>query len=195
VSHVDESLRIVSDDLWERAYRRIAAKEGEHVKTGGKPKFLLSGLLVCDVCDAHYTIADQRSYGCSSFHGGRACSNSVRVRRDRAEAVLLDPTRRDLLSPERVERMAKEMQVSYIDHVRTMLTRVEERPQALQELTGRIERLRERLKRGDPDMTADEIQVAIERVEAKTRELQSADARTIPAMKAFKMLQRAAEAY
>jgi hypothetical protein len=35
----------------------------------------------------------------------------------------------------------------------------------------RIARLRERLHRGDPDMPADELQAAIERAEAKRRDL------------------------
>ena len=74
ISYVDESLRIVSDDLWNRAQRRTQpAKDDKRFKTGGRPKFLLSGLLVCDACGAHYTITDQRSYGCSSHHDGRAC--------------------------------------------------------------------------------------------------------------------------
>jgi len=196
VSHVDESLRIVSDDLWERAQLRVRPpKDGKRFKTGGKPKFLLSGLLVCDVCGAHYTITDQRSYGCSSFHNGRACSNSIRVRRDRAEAVLIDPIRKELLSPERAERMAKEMQAGYIERLRAMQARAVEQPQELQELTGRIERLRERLRRGDPDMTPDEIQAAIERAEAKAQELRSLESRTQPVLRAFAMLPRAAEAY
>ena len=164
-------------------------------KSGGKPKFLLSGLLVCDACGAHYTITDQRSYGCSSYHNGRACSNSVRVRRDRIEPILLDPIRKDLLSPERVERMAKQMQASYLNHVRATQTRAMEQPQELQELTARIERLRERLKQGDPDMAADEIQAAIERAEAKRSELQSLDPAAMPPAKVFRMLPRAAEEY
>jgi site-specific DNA recombinase len=196
VTHVDESLRIVSDDLWARAQHRVQpGKDGKRLKTGGKPKFLLSGLLVCDVCSAHYTITDQRSYGCSSFHNGRACSNSIRVRRDRAETVLIDPIRKDLLSAERAQRMAREMQFEYVERVRATQTRRAEYPQELRDLIGRIERLRDRLKRGDPDMTPDEIQAAIERAEAKAHELQSLDARTAPALKVFTMLPRAAEAY
>lgn len=196
VTHVDESLRIVSDDLWARAQRRVQpAKDGKRIKTGGKPKFLLSGLLVCDVCGAHYTITDKRSYGCSSFHNGRACSNSVRIRRDRAETVLIDPIRKDLLSPECAQRMAKEMQVEYVHRVRATQTRLAEQPEELRELTSRIERLRDRLKRGDPDMTPDEIQAAVDRAEAKAQELQSLDARTAPALKVFAMVPRAAEAY
>lgn len=196
ISSVDESLRIVSDELWQHAQRRMRpAKDGARVRSGGKPKFLLSGLLVCDTCGAHYVITDQRSYGCSSFHDGRACSNGVRVRRQRAEAVLLDPIRKELLSPERVERMAKEMRTSYLEHVRALQARVAERPQELQELTARIDRLRARLDQGDPDMTPDEIQAAIERAEAKARELGGLEAASMPAMKAFTMLPRAAEAY
>ncbi|HEY0682268.1 MAG TPA: zinc ribbon domain-containing protein [Steroidobacter sp.] len=165
-------------------------KEGERIRSGGKPKILLSGLLVCGTCGAHYVVTDQRSYGCSSFHDGRACSNGVRVRRHRAEAVLLDPIRKGLLSPERVERMAKEMRASYVEHLRAVQMRETQRPQELQ-----LDRLRARLNRGDPDMTADELQAAIERAEAKARELGVLDAASAPAMKAFTMLPKAAEAY
>jgi hypothetical protein len=51
--------------------------------------------------------------------------------------------------------------------VRAMQTRAVEQPQELQELTATTERLRERLKQGDPDMAADEIQAAIDRASAK----------------------------
>ena len=119
----------------------------------------------------------------------------VRVRRDRAEVVLLDPIRKDLLSPERVELMAKEMRASYVEYLRAHQMRAAERPQELQELTARIERLRARLNRGDPDMTPDEIQAAIARAEAKARELRGLEASSMPAMKAFTMLPRVAEAY
>jgi site-specific DNA recombinase len=144
ISYVDESLRIVSDDLWERAQRRTRpAKDEARLRTGGKPKYLLSGLLRCDVCDAHYTITDAVSYGCSSYHDGHACSNSIRVRRDRVEHVLLGPIRDDLLAPERVARMVKEMQDHYVERVRATQERAVEAPRELQELTARIERLRE----------------------------------------------------
>jgi hypothetical protein len=92
------------------------------------------------------------------------------VRRDALERSILDPVRRELLAPERVERMAKEMQAYYLDRIRAMQSRAEEVPIELQELGARIERLRERLKLGDPDMPADEIQAAIDRADAKRRD-------------------------
>lgn len=196
ISHVDESLRIVSDELWDRAQRRTRpAQNDARLKAGGKPKYLLSGLLRCDVCDAHYTITDATSYGCSSHHDGRACSNSIRVRRDRVEAALLGPINHDLQDPERVARMVKEMQDYYLERVRTMQARAAEVPGELRELSARIARLKDRLKCGDPDMTADELQAAIERAEDKHRELQRDQVGAEPSSKVFAMLPRAAELY
>ena len=50
------------------------------------------------------------------------------------------------------------MQEFYRERVRVMQTQAAEAPQELQELASRIERLRERMRRGDPDMAADELQ-------------------------------------
>lgn len=46
-------------------------------------------------------------------------------------------------------------------------------PQELKELEARLDRLRKRLKEGDPGMAADELQAAIERAEAKRRQLKN----------------------
>jgi hypothetical protein len=152
-------------------WRRVRPPNNDQrLKAGGKPKYLLSGLLRCDVCDAHYTITNATSYGCSGYHDGRACKNSILVRRDRVENILLGPIRDDLLKPDRVTRMVKEMQSYY--RVQTMQSRATDLPKELEELAARIARLRERLKCGDPDMQPDELQAAIERAESKYRELQ-----------------------
>ena len=104
-----------------------------------------------------YTITNATSYGCSSYHDGHACSNSIVVRRDRAESILLGPIRDDLLKPDRVARMTKEMEDYFADRLRSMQAQALELPRELQELQARIARLRERLKKGDPDMPADEL--------------------------------------
>jgi site-specific DNA recombinase len=101
----------------------------------------------------------------------RQCSNAVRLRREVAERVLLDPIRKELLAPERAAEMAKELHEYFRERSRAMRTRAVEVPLELQELCARIERLRERSKHGDPDMPADEIQAAIDRAESKRREL------------------------
>jgi len=52
-----------------------------------------------------------------------------------------------------------------------MQTRASEAPKGLQELTARIDRLRKRLRKGDPDMTADEIEAAIDGAEPERTKL------------------------
>jgi hypothetical protein len=140
VEHRDESLRIIPDELYEhvQARTRVAANSDKRLKSGGKAKYLLSGLLICNVCKAHYVIADARSYACSGHWNGRACSNHIRVRRDAIERVILGGVRRDLLAPERVEQMAKEMHAAYAERMKEMAARVEALPRELQELDARI---------------------------------------------------------
>jgi DNA invertase Pin-like site-specific DNA recombinase len=175
ICRLDESLRIVSDELWGRVQQRLRpALHEARLKSGGKPKYMLSGLLRCGACDAHYVITNQREYGCASFRDGHACSNSIRVRRDSVEAILLNPIRKDLLAPERVERMGAEMQAQYREETRAMQKRSADAPQELLELNARLSRLRKRLVKGDPDMALDEIQAAIDRAEAKRTEIDNA---------------------
>lgn len=101
----EESLRIVSDEMFERAKMRTQDRSNpsKRLKSGFRAKYLLSGLLVCGACESHYILADGRSYACSSrLNGGaHACANRIRIRRDVIERAILDPVRRDLLSPER----------------------------------------------------------------------------------------------
>jgi ElaB/YqjD/DUF883 family membrane-anchored ribosome-binding protein len=102
---------------------------------------------------------------------GRACSNEMRVQRDAAEAVILHEDHEQLRNPTRVALMVKEMQ----EHLEQLLwehaARSTEVPQELRESDARLDRLRKRLREGDPDMAADEIRAAIERAEAKRRQL------------------------
>ena len=100
-------------------------------------------------------------------------STAIRVRRDVIESVILDPIRRDLLSPERVARMAKELLAAYAARLQAATAWEHTVPRKLQALRARIERLRRRLRAGDSDMPADELQVAIDRAEQKRRELEA----------------------
>ncbi len=173
ITYNDEDLRIISNETWAKADARtkVCSSSDQRLKTGGKAKYLLSGVLRCRLCGAHYVMSDARSYGCSGHWNGGACSNRIRVRRDAAERILLGPIRGELISPERRTRMAKEMHASYVERVHTHNKRVESAPQEVIELDARIDRLRDRLRSGDPDLTPDELQAAIERAESKRREL------------------------
>ncbi len=197
ITHQDEALRIVSDALFEAAQARTRdrTRSDQRLKAGGKPRFLLSGLLVCDVCEANCVLADSRSYACSGYVNGRACSNGVRIRRDAIEAAILGPIRDDLLAPARVEKMATEMQRYFTERVRDLERRSGEAPRELQALDARLERLRLRLRDGDPDMTPDELQAAIDRAQTKRRDLCVTQAQASEGARVLSMLPRAADLY
>jgi site-specific DNA recombinase len=197
IEHCDEALRMVSDELFQRAQQRnrIRAKSDIRMKSGGRPKYLLSGLLHCGTCDAHYILHDARSYACSGHKGG-ACDNHIRVRRDRLESAILGPLRDEMLAPERVAKMAKEMQSNLLERMHRIKMRTAEQPHELMELDARIARLRKRMAAGDPDITPDELRAALDVAEYKRRELAHAKPTDISeGAKLLTMLPNAAELY
>lgn len=192
ITHTDESQRIVSDELFARAQARMGGKNYT-VNQGGTPKYLLSGLLRCSTCGANYVGVNGTEYGCSSHRDGGPCDNAIRVKRTHAENVLLGKLRSDLLSPESIRVIAQDMQAAYAERTKAMQTREAEQPKELLELTARIERLRARLKAGDPDMTDDELQVAIDRAEGKRRELADLQPEVKRSARVLAMLPKAAD--
>jgi Recombinase/Integrase core domain/Recombinase zinc beta ribbon domain len=112
-SYHDDSLRIVSDELWQRCVRRRAPNSTAKLKCGGRPRFLLSGIMKCGLCGASYVMKNLRDYGCAGYVEGRDCPNHIGIRRDKAEAALLMPLYNDVLAPKRIERMAKELQAAF----------------------------------------------------------------------------------
>jgi site-specific DNA recombinase len=115
VEYRSERLRIVSDELWERAKRRQhdrARRVGERIKTGMNTAragrtgrlgaYLFSGLLRCATCGSSYVIADRAHYACASrVNGGAsACGENARLHRLRIEAGLLAGIKAHLSAPE-----------------------------------------------------------------------------------------------
>jgi hypothetical protein len=94
-----------------------------------------------------------------------------------------------------VSPKCNERRQSNLEAVQAMQARATEAPHGLQELAARIERPRERLRKGAPDMTADEIQAAIDRAEGKRRELQEQQPAAKQSARILTMLPRAADAY
>jgi site-specific DNA recombinase len=185
----------VSDELFARAQgrTRVRANSDVRLKSGGRAKYLLSGLLVCGECGAHYVMTDKRSYACSSHSGGKACSNGVRVRRDAIQTTLLEPVRNDLLSPDSVTEMAEQMRQWYRAEMQARTARAEDAPREVRELEARIERLKLRQAAGDPDMPPDEIAAAIDVAAAKLAGLRTEQPHAKQSARMIAMLPRAAE--
>ena len=109
IEYRDESLRIVSDDLWHRVQGRLRAARARAHTTNlrGRPaRHLLSGLLVCDCCGAHYTVRNAKAYTCSSSSNGRdvLCTQRTYLPRTEVETTLLQGIKAQLLAP----KVAKE---------------------------------------------------------------------------------------
>ncbi len=122
IEHKDESLRIVSDALWDRVKARqqiqtqVIGKRvkrgleiGAASKTGPVPRHLFSTLLECGVCGANFVVVDKYRWGCSSHkHGGKSgCPNDLRLKRDLIEDGLLEGVRTALLSPASLEEFRR----------------------------------------------------------------------------------------
>jgi len=105
----EPTLRIISDELWQRVKDRQAKQARElgvrvigglrkHRPGGGRPsKYLLSGLLKCDACRAGFVLSNGSRYQCASHTNGgdSACSISLSLLKDRAEQIILDFAERE----------------------------------------------------------------------------------------------------
>jgi DNA invertase Pin-like site-specific DNA recombinase len=115
----EERLRIVSDDLWARVKERQSQQSkrlGARVKGGlrkrapgaGRPaRYLFSGMLRCGLCGASFTLANKERYQCASHLNGRACENTISVRRSIVESRILDTLKSDLLNPSVIAEVEK----------------------------------------------------------------------------------------
>ncbi len=138
--------------------------------------------------------ADAKKYACSSYVNGGACSNKTRVRRDTLEREIIGPIKDKLLDPEQVKRMAKQLEKRLAEQAKATQQKGADAPRELAELDARIARLKERLRTGDPDLTEDELQAAIDRAQTKRQEL-AVSQPVSGAARILTMLPRAAEIY
>jgi len=108
IERQEPRLRIVSDALWQRVRARqtkqvetvgarVKGKSRKRHSGAGRPaRYLLSGLLRCGICDASFSMSNKERYQCSSHMFGRACSNTLSVRRELVESRILDGLKSDL---------------------------------------------------------------------------------------------------
>ncbi|WP_184329662.1 recombinase family protein [Povalibacter uvarum] len=195
IRHRDESARIVTDEQWHKAQRKTRLGDDTRLRSGGKAKYLFSGLLFCGHCGASYVLLDKRAYGCSSYLYGNACKNKLRVQRAKVEKNLMDVVMDDLLAPARIKEMAKRMERYYAEQLEAATANEATRPAELAALEERLARLRTRLKNGDPDMTAEDLMAVIERTEAKRSQLTAPRAQGKRTAQILPMLVRGAELY
>jgi site-specific DNA recombinase len=98
---------LVSPDVWAKVAIGMRERATGDRKGHGLRKYLLSGLLVCEHCGARFIIAGSGGayYACGTHQqgGSAACPVSATIPRKLAEQIVLEPIKRELLSPEAVK--------------------------------------------------------------------------------------------
>jgi site-specific DNA recombinase len=106
---IQEVPALIDGDTWAEVQRRFRQNTGR----GGVCRYLLSGLLECEICGSKLIVAggSQRRYVCSTYHNGGeyACSNRQSVPHKIAEHYILEPVLKDMLSPEAIGQAIAEM--------------------------------------------------------------------------------------
>lgn len=105
-------LRIVPEELWQAAHERYnrASHRGGSCGKGGVPRTLLGGLMTCGYCGGLVVAVSGRHYGCSARQDrGASVCRGVLVRRDEAELRLLGCLRDELLAPEAIAQVEREV--------------------------------------------------------------------------------------
>jgi site-specific DNA recombinase len=168
IVQTDESLRIVPQELWDRVRERKKQSERHH-ESKAHPKYLFSGLLVCGVCGAKYTMRDVRRYACAfNFNRGwEICPNGLTVKRETVERVLLKGVRQ-LFDPESLAYLTQRVNEALRDEIRRRQTPTEERERLeseLQEALAELDNIRTAIKRGlFETLTPEMVSQAEERV-------------------------------
>ena len=73
-----------------------------------RPRYLLSGLLKCGVCNGNYTKISQNLFGCATARNKGTCDNRLNIRTDAVEAVILTGLKDHMMDPDLFKAFATE---------------------------------------------------------------------------------------
>lgn len=113
VEFSDPSLRIVPQELWDRAQAQLDARRpgrpGKLAVTRGK--YLLSGFVRCGVCGGSYVVSNRFSLRCSTnrSRGRTVCANHHMIPRRRLEEATLGALREALYTPENLAALTAQV--------------------------------------------------------------------------------------
>ena len=149
-------LRIIPEALWEAVQARRAARRltirGHH--QGARPKYLLSGLLVCGECGSHYIVQSKRQgvqwYGCAAHaeRGPAICTNSRMIRRERIERQLVDYLFNDMFTPLKLEFLDQVIERIFAQYAQAPKETVRLRQNQLTQALKELEHVKEAIRQG-----------------------------------------------
>lgn len=108
---VRECPAIVDPALFAAVRRRAEQRKDYGGGRGGAPRYLLSGLLVCEACGQRMVVTGKRGsmYYCATWRHAGTCTMRKGFRREDAEREILTPLQQELLSPAAVDRAVEMM--------------------------------------------------------------------------------------
>lgn len=105
-------LLIISQELWDAAKARQKALDASKDSLGAKkrPRYLLSGLLVCGECAGGFSKINLDRYGCSTTRnkGKSVCTNKITIKADELESTVLAALETHLMQDELVKVFCEE---------------------------------------------------------------------------------------
>ncbi|HEV8458223.1 MAG TPA: recombinase family protein [Methylomirabilota bacterium] len=128
VREPDETLRIVSDELWQAVHDRLASARQAYLRgtkgqvwgrppSGVESKYLLTGMATCGACGATLHVRSRSHgrrqaffYGCTAHHhrGPSVCRNDVELPMVETDKALLTTFEAQLLHPAVVQQAIRE---------------------------------------------------------------------------------------
>jgi site-specific DNA recombinase len=106
-------LRIISDDLWERAQGQLRGFGGGLKAPRKRSRRLLSGKAYCSQCGATWRVVQKGRYGCAAHHDGRGCSNGRTITADSFEKRVIRGLSEQMLEPAYVEAWVEEYRAEW----------------------------------------------------------------------------------
>ena len=145
-------LRIIDAELWTAVQKRLTAVNRKYTKRSNQPErvasprkltYLLSGILVCDLCGFPMTIygGTSRYYRCATHFGKGTCTNDLRVREEVLRGDCLDQIREEIQTPQAIEYVRRKIGELLRSYTRDMDKELAERKDRLQRTEDRLKGL------------------------------------------------------
>ena len=155
-------LRIIDDETWNavkarQEQTRTATREKQEeegntkARTGPGPKFLFSGILVCDACKGKLITISPGKYGCSNAYRAGTCTVKTKLDRVAVETALCKTLESDLFRKEAVDAFRKELAVLLKQRRDEFEPNIKKLSNQLLQVSEKIENLLEAIERGQHD--------------------------------------------
>ncbi len=188
---IDErpEMRIISDDVWEKACLRWRAIQGTHPRKTGQrgffsdqksyvktnPPHLLSGSLGCGVCGGSISLVSGKGggyYGCLNA-SRKSCSNHVLVNRKRIEKHFIKALYEKVLKVETVKIVLDKTAQKVREHFAHVPEEIRLKKVELNQTETRIHHLIQFISEGKAMSSVSSIATALEQDETKAKILKA----------------------